>query len=59
MQRELDSKRKVMENEIAAIRERFAREEQEMKILIGQDITREKTAAKTMKEIATRRRAER
>jgi circadian clock protein KaiC len=59
LQRELDSKRREMENGIAAIRERFARDEQEMKILIGQDITREKTAAKTMKEIATRRRAER
>jgi circadian clock protein KaiC len=59
MQRELDSKRREMENGIAAIRERFARDEREMKILIGQDITREKAAAKTMKEIATRRRAER
>ncbi len=51
--RELDSKRKVMENEIAILREQYAREEEEMKILIGQDISRRRKRCKTMKEIAT------
>ena len=37
-QRELDSKRSVMENEIALLRARFAREEDEMKTVIGQDV---------------------
>jgi circadian clock protein KaiC len=57
--RELESRRKLMENEIALIRERFAREEDEMKILIGQDISREKATAKTKKEIATQRHVDR
>ncbi|MFA6332316.1 MAG: circadian clock protein KaiC [Methanoregula sp.] len=57
--REIESKRKLMEIEIEMLREKYVREEQDMKILIGQDITREKTEAKTMKEIATQRQVDR
>jgi circadian clock protein KaiC len=57
--RELDSKRKLMENEIALLKEQFAREEEEMKILIGKDISREKAAAKTKTDIATQRQVDR
>ena len=57
--RELDSRRKLMENDIALLRERFAREEEEMKIRIGQDISREKAAAKTKKGIAIQRQVDR
>lgn len=53
--RELESRRKLMENEIAILREKYEREEEEMKILIGQDISREKAAEKSTKEIATQR----
>ncbi len=58
-QRELDSKRLVMENEIALLRARFAREEDEMKTVIGQDMYREKVAATAMKEISVQRKADR
>jgi circadian clock protein KaiC len=57
--RELESRRNLMENEIALLKQRFAREEEEMKILIGQDISREKAAANTTKEIATQRHVDR
>ncbi len=57
--RELDSRRKLMENDIALLRERFEREEEEMKILIGQDISREKAAAKTKTGIAIQRQVDR
>ena len=57
--RELDSKRKLMENEIELLKEQFAREEEEMKILIGKDISREKAAAKTKTDIATQRQVDR
>jgi circadian clock protein KaiC len=57
--RDLESRRIQLENEIDLMRERFAREEGEMKILIGQEISREKAAAKTTREIATRRKVER
>jgi circadian clock protein KaiC len=58
-QRELDSKRLVMENEIALLRARFAREEDDMKTVIGQDMYREKAAATAMKEISVQRKADR
>ena len=58
-QRELDSKRLVMENEIALLRARFAREEEEMKTVIGQDVYREKAVATAMKEISVQRKADR
>ncbi len=57
--RELDGRRKLMENDIALLRERFAREEDEMKILIGQDISREKAVAKTKTGIAIQRQVDR
>ena len=58
-QRELDSKRLVMENEIALLRARFAREEEEMKTVIGQDVYREEAATTAMKEISVQRKADR
>lgn len=58
-QRELDSKRLVMENEIALLKARFAREEEEMKTVIGQDVYREKAVATAMKEISVQRKADR
>jgi circadian clock protein KaiC len=57
--RELASKRKLMENSIAVLKDQYAREEEEMKILIGQDILREKVAEKTKKEIAIQRQVDR
>ena len=57
--RELENKRKLMENEIEALKERYARDEEEMKILIGQDISRRKMAEGTEKEIATTRHVDR
>jgi circadian clock protein KaiC len=57
--RELESKRKLMESGIAVLKEQYAREEEEMKILIGQDISREKAAEQTTKEIATQRQVDR
>jgi hypothetical protein len=41
------------------LKETYAREEVDMKILIGQDISREKTEAKTTGEIATQRQVDR
>jgi circadian clock protein KaiC len=58
-QRELDSKKLVMENEIALLRAKFAREEDEMKTVIGQDVYREKAVATAMKEISVQRKADR
>jgi circadian clock protein KaiC len=58
-QRELDSRRKMMETEITLLRQKFARDEEEMKILIGQDVSRQKETIKAMKEIATQRREDR
>jgi len=57
--REIASKRKLMEIEIEMLKEKYAREEVDMKILIGQDISREKAEAKTTKEIATQRQVDR
>jgi len=58
-QRELDSKKYVMENEIALLRAKFAREQDEMETLIGQDVYREKASETAMKEIAAQRKADR
>ncbi len=57
--REIESKRKLMEIEIEMLKEKYVREEEDMKILIGQDISREKTEAKTLIEIATQRQVDR
>jgi len=48
-----------MENGIALLKEQYARDEEEMKILIRQDISREKAAEQTQQEIATRRQVDR
>jgi circadian clock protein KaiC len=58
-QRELDSKRHVLENEIALLKAKYAREEDEMRTIIGQDVYREKAAATAIKEIAVQRKADR
>jgi hypothetical protein len=52
-------KRKLMENGIAELKDQYAREEEEIKILIGQDVLREKVEEKTKKEIATQRQVDR
>ena len=56
--RELDVKRFLMENEITILKEKYAREEEEMNILLKQDITREREAAKIISDITTRRQAD-
>jgi len=48
-----------MEIEIEMLKEKYAREEVDMKILIGQDISRENAVAKITKEIATQRQVDR
>jgi len=53
--RDLESKRRLMENGIAVLKEQYARDEEEMKILIRQDISREKVAEQTKKKIAVQR----
>ena len=53
--RELESKRKLMENGIAMLKEQYGRDENEMKILIRQDVSREIAAEQTKKEIAAQR----
>ena len=57
--RELEGKRTVMESEIALLRAKYAREEDEMTVVIGQDVSHEKTAANVIKEIAVQRKADR
>jgi len=56
--RELDSKKIVMENEIALLRAKFAGEEDEIKVLIGQDVSRKKASENVMKEIAVQRKVD-
>ena len=57
--RELEGKKTVMESEIALLRAKYAREEDEMTVVIGQDVSHEKTAANVIKEIAVQRKADR
>jgi len=56
--RDLERKRKIMEAEIVAIRERFAREEEEASVQIGQAVGREEVIAEDRQEMARSRRAE-
>jgi circadian clock protein KaiC len=56
--RELNAKRISMENEIAILKENFAREEDELKILVEQNVIRQKETSKTMNGIAAFRKAE-
>jgi circadian clock protein KaiC len=58
-QRELDTRRKVMENEIALLKAKFAREEDEMRTVIGQEVYREKVIESAKEEIALQRKADR
>jgi circadian clock protein KaiC len=57
-QRELDRKKRIMDNEIAMLKEKFARDEDEIRILIDQDLSREKTAEQGQKDMAFLRKAE-
>jgi circadian clock protein KaiC len=57
-QRELDRKKRIMENEIAMLKEKFARDEDEIRILIEQDLSREKAVEQGLKELAVLRKAE-
>jgi circadian clock protein KaiC len=57
--RELDQKRRIMENEIAMIQEKFSRDEEELKILADQESSRDSVTAGDAREMATIRRADR
>ena len=54
-QRELDRKKRIMENEIALLKEKFSRDEDEIRILIQQDVSREQIVAKDAGLIAKQR----
>ncbi|HWQ67842.1 MAG TPA: circadian clock protein KaiC [Methanospirillum sp.] len=56
--RELEDKKMVMENEIALLKAKYTREEDEIKFLIRQDISRRKEEEKITKNIANQRRAD-
>ncbi|HUK38326.1 MAG TPA: circadian clock protein KaiC [Methanomicrobiales archaeon] len=56
--RDLERKRKIMEAEIEAIRERFAREEEEAGIQIGQGVGREELLDEDRQEMSRSRRAD-
>jgi len=58
-QRELDRKRRIMDNEIAMLQEKFARDKDEIRILIEQDVAREKALDNGDKKIALQRQADR
>ena len=57
-QRELDRKKRIMENEIAMLKEKFARDEDDIRILIEQDLSREKSVEQGKKDLAVLRNAE-
>ncbi len=57
MQRELDRKKRVMENAVLMLQEKFAREEDEIRILIEQDVAREDELNSSQNEIAALRKA--
>jgi circadian clock protein KaiC len=56
--RELEQKRRFVENEIATIRENFSLEEEELKILLDQDMQREKDITRDNRGMGTSRRAD-
>jgi circadian clock protein KaiC len=58
MRRDLERKRKILEADVAAIRDRFAREEEEVGLLINHDISREETLEHERKEMAALRKAD-
>jgi circadian clock protein KaiC len=57
-QRELDRKKRIMENEIAMLKEKFARDEDEIRILIEQDVSREKAMEQSQRKLAVLRMVE-
>jgi circadian clock protein KaiC len=57
-QRELDRKKRIMETEIAMLKEKFARDEDEIRILIEQNLSREKAVEQGKKDLAVLRKAE-
>jgi circadian clock protein KaiC len=57
-QRDLDRKKRIMDNEIEMLKEKFARDEDEIRILIEQDVSREKAVEKGQKDLAVLRKAE-
>jgi len=58
-QRELDRRRRIMEKEIAMLKEKFAREEDEIRIQIEKDVSREKAIENGEKAIGIQRHADR
>jgi len=54
-QRDLDRKKRIMENEIALIKEKFSRDEDEIRLLIQQDVSREEAVIKNARGIAKQR----
>ena len=58
-QRELDRKRRIMENEIEMLKEKFARDEDEIRIQIENDVSREKAIENGQKAIRIQRHADR
>ena len=58
-QRELDRKRRIMENEIEMLKEKFARDEDEIRIQIENDVSREKAIENGEKAIRIQRHADR
>jgi len=56
--RDLDRKKRIMENEIAMLKEKFARDEDEILILIQQDISREKSVENGRRDLKVQRKAE-
>jgi circadian clock protein KaiC len=57
-QRELDRKKRIMENEIIMLKEKFARDEDEIRILIEQDLSRENVVEQSQEELMGLRKAE-
>jgi circadian clock protein KaiC len=57
-QRELDRKKLIMENEIVMLKEKFARDEDEIRILIEQDLSRENVVEQSQEELMGLRKAE-
>jgi circadian clock protein KaiC len=57
-QRELDRKKRIMESEIAMLKENFARDEDGIRLLIEKDLSREKAVEEGMKKLAVLRKAE-
>ena len=58
-QRELDRKRRIMENEIEMLKEKFARDEDEIRTQIENDVSREKAIENGQKAIRIQRHADR